>query len=293
VTARIIDGNAIGKAIREELGGEVAALQGRGVTPGLTVVIVGEDPASQVYVRMKGKAAAELGMKSDTIRLPATTSEEELLALVERLNQDRSVHGILVQSPLPKPLSFERVVNRISPAKDVDGFHPVNVGKVVRGDRDAFRPCTPAGVIELLLRSGADPRGTNTVVVGRSMIVGRPVANMLLQDAPGGNATVTICHTRTRDLGRVTREAEILVVAAGRPEVITGDMIRPGAVVVDVGVNRLDDPGHEKGYRLVGDVKFSEAREVAGAITPVPGGVGPMTIAMLMKNTVQAARQAA
>jgi methylenetetrahydrofolate dehydrogenase (NADP+)/methenyltetrahydrofolate cyclohydrolase len=289
VIARIIDGVAVGKAIRDELKADVAALRERGVTPGLTVVIVGEDPASQVYVRMKGKAADELGMKSDTLRLSATTTEPELMALVDRLNADPSVHGILVQSPLPKPLNFDRVVNRISPAKDVDGFHPVNVGLVVRGDRTAFRPCTPAGVIELLLRSGVETKGARAVVVGRSMIVGRPVANMLLQDVPGGNATVTICHTRTKDLARYTREAEILVVAAGRPEVITGDMIMPGAVVIDVGVNRVDAPGTEKGYRLTGDVNFAEAKEVAGAITPVPGGVGPMTIAMLMKNTVQAA----
>jgi methylenetetrahydrofolate dehydrogenase (NADP+)/methenyltetrahydrofolate cyclohydrolase len=293
VSATIIDGTAIGKAIRDELKGEVAELRARGITPGLTVVIVGEDPASQVYVRMKGKAADELGMKSDTIRLPATTPEAELLALVDRLNADPTVHGILVQSPLPKPLDFERVVNRMRPEKDVDGFHPVNVGRYVMGDRSAFRPCTPAGVIELLRRSGVDPRGRHAVVVGRSMIVGRPVANLLLQDVPGGNATVTVCHTKTADLARFTRDAEILVVAAGRPEVIRGAMIKPGAVVIDVGVNRVDDPSSEKGYRLVGDVSFAEAREVASAITPVPGGVGPMTIAMLMKNTVQAARQAA
>jgi methylenetetrahydrofolate dehydrogenase (NADP+)/methenyltetrahydrofolate cyclohydrolase len=291
MSARVIDGTAIGRAIREELRAEVTALRDRGVTPGLTVVIVGEDPASQVYVRMKGKAATELGMHSDTIRLPATTSEDELLALVDRLNADRAVHGILVQSPLPKGLNFERVVNRLDPAKDVDGFHPVNVGKVVRGDRDAFRPCTPAGVIELIVRSGTDTKGARAVVVGRSMIVGRPVANMLLQDVPGGNATVTVCHTKTRDLARQTREGEILIVAAGRAQVVTGEMIRPGATVIDVGVNRVDDPASEKGYRLVGDVNFAEASEVAGAITPVPGGVGPMTIALLMKNTVQAARQ--
>ncbi|MDP3773399.1 MAG: tetrahydrofolate dehydrogenase/cyclohydrolase catalytic domain-containing protein [Gemmatimonadales bacterium] len=293
MSATIIDGNAIGKAIREELRAEVAELASRGVVPGLTVVIVGEDPASQVYVRMKGKAATELGMKSDTIRLPAGTPEADLLALVDRLNADPGVHGILVQMPLPKHIKSDRVIHRLSPAKDVDGFHPVNVGKVVSGDRTAFRPCTPAGVIELLARSGVDPRGMHAVVVGRSMIVGRPVANLLLQDVPGGNATVTICHTKTRDLARYTRDAEILVVAAGRPEVITGDMIRPGAVVIDVGVNRVDDPSTGKGYRLVGDVKFGEAAEVASRITPVPGGVGPMTIALLMKNTVQAARQAA
>ena len=291
MSAGIIDGTAIGKSIREELKSTVAELKGRGVTPGLTVVIVGEDPASQVYVRMKGKAADELGMKSDTLRLPAETAEADLLALVDKLNADPTVHGILVQSPLPKPLNFDRVVNRMSPAKDVDGFHPVNVGKVVRGDKDAFRPCTPAGVIELLKRSNVDTKGARAVIVGRSMIVGRPVANMLLQDAPGGNCTVTICHTRTKDMAQHTREAEILIVAAGRPEVITGDMIRPGAVVIDVGVNRVDDPSTEKGYRLTGDVNFAQAREVASAITPVPGGVGPMTIAMLMTNTVQAARQ--
>ncbi len=292
MSAKIIDGNAIGKSIREELKGEVAALIAKGVRPGLTVVIVGEDPASQVYVRMKGKAADELGMKSDTIRLPATTSEADLLALVDKLNADRSVHGILVQSPLPKHMNFDRVVNRMSPDKDVDGFHPANVGRVVRGDREAFRPCTPAGVIELLMRSGAETKGAHAVVVGRSMIVGRPVANMLLQDVPGGNATVTICHTKTKDLPSYTKRADILVVAAGRPEVVGGDMIKPGATVIDVGVNRVDDTS-EKGYHLTGDVNFKEASEIAGAITPVPGGVGPMTIAMLMKNTVQAARQAA
>lgn len=292
MSASIIDGTAIGKSIRDELKSQVAGLKAKGITPGLTVVIVGEDPASQVYVRMKGKAANELGMKSDTIILPATTSEADLLALVDTLNADPTVHGILVQSPLPKGLNFERVVNRMSPAKDVDGFHPVNVGKVVRGDGDAFRPCTPAGVIELLKRSKVETKGARCVVVGRSMIVGRPVANMLLQDTVGGNCTVTICHTRTKDVAQHTREAEILVVAAGRPEVITGDMIRPGAVVIDVGVNRVDAPETEKGYRLTGDVHFAQAKEVASMITPVPGGVGPMTIALLMANTVQAARQA-
>jgi methylenetetrahydrofolate dehydrogenase (NADP+)/methenyltetrahydrofolate cyclohydrolase len=293
VSARIIDGNAIGKAIREELKAEVAQLKARGVTPGLTVVIVGEDPASHVYVRMKGKAADELGMKSDTIRLPATTPEAELLALVDRLNADPMVHGILVQMPLPKPLSGEKVIDRIDPRKDVDGFHPVNVGKMVIGDPTGFRPCTPWGVIELLRRAGVDPSGKHAVVVGRSMIVGKPVANMLMQKAKGANATVTVCHTGTpkAELPRFTRDADILVVAAGSPESVTGDMIKPGAVVIDVGVNRVDDPTTEKGYRLTGDVHFASAKEVAGAITPVPGGVGPMTIAMLMTNTVQAARQ--
>jgi len=295
MSARIIDGTAIGKAIREELRAEVADLASRGVTPGLSVVIVGEDPASQVYVRTKGKAAADLGMASDTIRLPATVPEDELLALVDRLNADPKVHGILVQMPLPKPLRSEAVIERIDPRKDVDGFHPVNVGKLVIGDRTGFRPCTPAGVLELLVRAGADPWGRHAVVLGRSMIVGRPVANLLLQKSRGANATVTVCHTGTpeADLPRFTRDADILVVAAGSPEVVGGDMIKPGAVVIDVGVNRVEDRSVEKGYRLTGDVKFAEAVEVASAITPVPGGVGPMTIAMLMKNTVQAARQAA
>jgi methylenetetrahydrofolate dehydrogenase (NADP+)/methenyltetrahydrofolate cyclohydrolase len=293
VPATIIDGTAIGKQIREELKDEVAALRAKGVVPGLTVVLVGEDPASQVYVRSKGKAADELGMKSDTIRLPVETPEAELLALLDRLNADRAVHGILVQLPLPKHMDASKVLLRMAPEKDVDGFHPVNVGKLVIGDPTGFRPCTPAGVQELLLRSGADPAGRHAVVVGRSLIVGRPVANILLQKAKGANATVTVAHTGTRDLGAVTRLGEILVVAAGRAEVITGEMIRPGAVVIDVGVNRVDDPSAKKGYRLVGDVNFAQALEVASQITPVPGGVGPLTIALLMRNTVQAARQAA
>lgn len=293
MSATIIDGTAIGRQIREELKAEVAELRKRGVVPGLTVVLVGEDPASHVYVRMKGKAADELGMKSDTIRLPADTPERELLALLDRLNADRAVHGILVQLPLPGHMDSSKVLLRMMPEKDVDGFHPVNVGKLVIGDHTGFRPCTPAGVQELLIRSGADPGGKHVVVVGRSLIVGRPVANILMQKEKGANATVTVAHTGTRDLAGITRQGEILVVAAGRPEVITGDMIRPGAVVIDVGVNRVEDPKAEKGYRLVGDVKFSEANEVASKITPVPGGVGPMTIALLMRNTVQAARQSA
>ena len=293
MTARLIDGTAIGKQIREELKAEVAGLRSRGVVPGLTVVLVGEDPASQVYVRMKGKAADELGMKSDTMRLPAATPEADLLALLDRLNADRAVHGILVQLPLPGHMDASKVLLRMKPEKDVDGFHPVNVGKLVIGDRTAFRPCTPAGVQELLVRSGADPGGKHVVVVGRSLIVGRPVANILMQKAPGANATVTVAHTGTHDLPSITRQGEILVVAAGRPEVIRGDMIRPGAVVIDVGVNRVADPAAKNGYRLVGDVNFAEAVEVASQITPVPGGVGPMTIALLMKNTVQAAKQAA
>jgi methylenetetrahydrofolate dehydrogenase (NADP+) / methenyltetrahydrofolate cyclohydrolase len=291
MSARIIDGNAIGRAVREELRAEVGALKTRGIVPGLTVVVVGEDAASQVYVRMKGKAADELGMKSDTIRLPADTSEPALLALIDRLNADRAVHGILIQLPLPKHMDSQKVLLRMNPDKDVDGFHPVSVGRLVIGDRTGFRPCTPAGVQELIVRSGVDPRGMHLVVVGRSLIVGRPVANIFLQDAPGANATVTVCHTKTKDMRSLTRQGDILVVAAGRAEVVTGEFIKPGAVVIDVGVNRVEDATAEKGYRLVGDVKFSEAVEVASLITPVPGGVGPMTIALLMKNTVQAARQ--
>jgi methylenetetrahydrofolate dehydrogenase (NADP+)/methenyltetrahydrofolate cyclohydrolase len=291
MSAKIIDGNAIGKAVREELRAEVADMNSRGIVPGLTVVLVGEDAASQVYVRMKGKAALELGMKSDTIRLPADAPEADLLALVDRLNADPAVHGILIQLPLPKHINSQKVLLRLNPDKDVDGFHPVSVGRLVIGDRSGFRPCTPAGVQELIVRSGVDPRGQHLVVVGRSLIVGRPVANIFLQDAPGANATVTVCHTKTKDLTAITRQGDILVVAAGRPEVVTGEQIKPGAVVIDVGVNRVEDKTVEKGYRLVGDVKFSEAVEVASLITPVPGGVGPMTIALLMKNTVQAARQ--
>jgi methylenetetrahydrofolate dehydrogenase (NADP+)/methenyltetrahydrofolate cyclohydrolase len=293
VSAKIIDGTSIGKQIREELKAEVAALKARGVVPGLTVVLVGDDPASHVYVRMKGKAADELGMKSETVRLPAATPEAELLALLDRLNADRTVHGILIQLPLPGHMDSSKVLLRMLPEKDVDGFHPVNVGKLVIGDASGFRPCTPAGVQELLVRSGADPSGRHVVVVGRSLIVGRPVANILMQKAPGANATVTVAHTGTRDLAGITRLGEILVVAAGRPEVVTGDMIRPGAVVIDVGVNRVADPAAKSGHRLVGDVNFRQAVEVASMITPVPGGVGPLTIALLMRNTVQAARQAA
>jgi len=293
MSAKIIDGNAIGKALREELRAEVADMRSRGIVPGLTVVLVGEDPASQVYVRMKGKAADELGMKSETLRLPAETPEADLLAVIDRLNADAAVHGILIQLPLPKHMNSQKVLLRMNPEKDVDGFHPVNVGRLVIGDRTGFRPCTPAGVQELLVRSDADPRGKHLVVVGRSLIVGRPVANIFLQDAPGANATVTVCHTKTKDLRSFTLQGDILIAAAGRPEVITGDMIRPGAVVIDVGVNRVDAPGTEKGYKLVGDVKFSEAVEVASQITPVPGGVGPLTIAMLLHNTLAAARMQA
>ncbi len=292
MSARLLDGAALGRTIRAEVAEEVAALARRGIQPGLAVVLVGEDPASQVYVRNKGRACEEAGMKSETVRLPAEASQEELLATIDRLNADPTIHGFLVQLPLPKHIHADTVLRRMDPAKDVDGFHPVNVGKLVLGDPTAFRPATPYGVQQLLIRNGIETKGAHAVVVGRSTIVGRPMVNLLLQDAPGGNATVTVCHSRTKDLGAVTRSADILVVAIGKARLVTADMVAPGAVVIDVGINRVDDPDHPKGSRLVGDVDFGPVAEVAGAITPVPGGVGPMTIAMLLANTLQAVRQA-
>lgn len=289
--ARIIDGNAISRALREELAPRIAELKERDITPGLAVILVGDNPASQVYVRMKGRACEEAGMYSETHRLPADTPEAKLLELIDRLNADPKIHGILVQLPLPRHINTNRVLYRIRPSKDVDGFHPENVGKVALGDPTGFRPATPYGVQQLLLRSGIETKGAHAVIVGRSNIVGRPLASLLLQDGPGGNATVTVCHSRTRDLAAVTRLADILIVAIGKPKFVTGEMIRPGAVVIDVGVNRVEDPGSEKGYRLVGDVDFEAGLRVASAITPVPGGVGPMTITMLLYNTVQAASQ--
>jgi methylenetetrahydrofolate dehydrogenase (NADP+)/methenyltetrahydrofolate cyclohydrolase len=289
--AKLIDGAAVGDAMRAELQGEIRRLKAGGITPGLAAVLVGDNPASTTYVRMKGKACDEAGLYHETVRLEPETTEAELLELIERLNGDNRIHGILVQLPLPKHIAAQRVLHRVSPAKDVDGFHPENVGKVSIGDPTGFRPATPYGVQQLLVKSGVDTRGQHAVIVGRSNIVGRPLAALLLQDGPGGNATVTVCHSRTRDMKAVTRLGDILIVAIGKPEFVTGDMIKPGAVVVDVGVNRVEDPSTKKGYRLVGDVLFAEAKQVAGAITPVPGGVGPMTITMLLYNTVQAARQ--
>jgi methylenetetrahydrofolate dehydrogenase (NADP+)/methenyltetrahydrofolate cyclohydrolase len=289
--AKVISGTEIAEAMRAELATQVEELKGKGVTPGLTVVLVGEDPASQVYVRMKGKACEKLGMKSETIRLSAETTEDELLTIVENLNTDEMVHGILVQLPLPDQINERRILLAIRPDKDVDGFHPVNVGKVSIGDPTGFPPCTPYGVQQMLVRSGVQISGAHAVIVGRSNIVGRPMASLLLHKGPGGNATVTVCHSRTKNLPEVTRQADILIAAIGSPEFVKGDWIKPGAVVIDVGVNRVDDASVEKGYRLVGDVDFAAAKEVASAITPVPGGVGPMTITMLLYNTVQAARQ--
>jgi methylenetetrahydrofolate dehydrogenase (NADP+)/methenyltetrahydrofolate cyclohydrolase len=291
--AEMIDGNAIARAVRADVARDVALLREQGIIPGLTVVLVGDNPASAVYVRSKEKASVEAGMVGETIRLSANTSESELLALVDRLNADARVHGILVQMPLPKQIDPNRVIRRLDPAKDVDGFHPVNVGKLLIGERDGFAPCTPAGVQELLVRSGVETKGKDAVVVGRSNIVGKPMAALLMQDGPGGNCTVTVCHSRTHDLAGHVRRGDIVIAALGRPASIHGDMLKPGAVVIDVGINRVDDPTSEKGYRIVGDVEFGSARQVASRITPVPGGVGPMTIAMLLRNTVQAARQLA
>ena len=278
--------------MREEIARDCAAFtEQSGVTPGLAVVLVGSDPASEVYVRMKSKAAGLAGFYSRQITLPAETSEAELLGVVAGLNADAQVHGILVQLPLPKHISTQKVLVAIAPSKDVDGFHPVNAGRLAVGDRDVLAPCTPAGVIEMLLRNGYDTQGKHVVVVGRSTIVGRPVSLLLLRDGRGGNATVTIAHSQTRNLAHITKQADILIAAVGRPELIRKDMVKPGVVVIDVGVNRVDDAASPKGYRLVGDVAFDEVSEVAEAISPVPGGVGPMTITMLLRNTLEAARQ--
>lgn len=292
MTAEIIDGKAIAEDVRREVAAGVEELGPDG-PPGLAVVLVGENPASRVYVRMKTEACEEVGIATRDLHLPAETSEEELLSTVEELNGDPEVHGILVQLPLPDHLDEGRVMERIDPAKDVDGFHPVNVGRLASGHPDAFRPATPAGIQEMLRRIDWDPEGRHAVIVGRSNIVGRPMAQILLRKEPWANATVTVAHSRTRDLAGLTRQAELLIVAVGRPEHVTGDMVREGAVVIDVGVNRVEDPSRDKGYRLVGDVAFEEARQRAAWITPVPGGVGPMTIAMLLRNTLTAARRQA
>jgi len=288
--AKLIDGKQIAADIRNDLKIRAAQLAARGVTPGLAVVLVGENPASQVYVRMKKKACAELGLCSFAHDLDAGTPEEDLLALLAQLNADPRVHGILVQLPLPRHISEQRVLNAVSPEKDVDGFHPVNVGRMLNGE-PCYLPCTPAGCQELLVRSGYNPAGKHVVIIGRSNIVGKPLAAILVQKAPGADATVTICHSRTRNLPELTRQADILVAAIGVPEFVKASMVRPGAVVIDVGVNRIEDPAAPKGYRLVGDVAFDEVSAVAEAITPVPGGVGPMTITMLLKNTIDAAER--
>ena len=289
--AKIIDGKAIAEEMRADLAKEIESLKQSDITPGLAVVLVGEDPASQVYVRMKGKACEKIGIFSETVKLPIETTEAELLAVIDRLNNDKKINGFLVQLPLPKQINERKVLFSILPEKDVDGFHPVNVGKVASGDTTGFSPATPYGVQQMMIRSGVEISGAHAVIVGRSNIVGKPMASLLVQKAEGANATVTVCHSRTKNLADVTRQGDILIAAMGVPEFVKADMIKPGAVVIDVGTNRVDDPSKEKGYRLVGDVDFENAKEVASAITPVPGGVGPMTITMLLYNTVRAAKQ--
>jgi len=292
MTATIIDGKQVAADIRAELKAEVASLKAKGIVPGLGVILVGDDPASNSYVTAKERTCEELGIYSDDNRLPAETSQDELMALIGKMNADPKINGILVQLPLPKHMNESEVLFAIDPDKDVDGFHPVSVGKMVVGEK-AFLSCTPHGVLHLLIRSGVKIDGAHVVIVGRSNIVGKPLANMLIQKNPTGNATVTVCHTRTKDLARYTRQADILVAAAGRPNTITADMVKDGAVVIDVGVNRMDDATKKRGYRLVGDVDFEAVKEKASLITPVPGGVGPMTIGMLMVNTVLSAKRAA
>jgi methylenetetrahydrofolate dehydrogenase (NADP+) / methenyltetrahydrofolate cyclohydrolase len=288
MAARIIDGKQVAAQMRAELKEQVDRLRTMRVVPGLGVILVGDDPASASYVTGKEKACHDLGMYSDDNRLPASTRQEDLMALIARMNGDPKIHGILVQLPLPKGLDESQVLLAIDPAKDVDGFHPINVGRMVTG-QDALLPCTPHGVVQLLTRSGVRIEGANVVIVGRSNLVGKPLANMLIQRGASANATVTVCHTKTRDMAAHTRQADILIAAAGSPRMITADMVKPGAVVIDVGVSRVEDPSKKAGFRLVGDVDFEPVAQKASLITPVPGGVGPMTITMLLYNTVHAA----
>ena len=291
--ADLIDGRGIAKRVREAVAARVSKLAVKGVKPGLAVILVGDDPASAVYVRSKGKACEEAGMHSITVRLPADTTQADLLARIGHMNLDPSIHGILIQMPLPRQIDPEAVIRHVDPSKDVDGFHPVNMGKAIVGDRDGFVPCTPLGIQLMLAESGVETPGKNCVVIGRSNIVGKPMAALMMQDNERANCTVTVCHRHTVDLKSHARAADILIVAAGRPQMITADMVKTGAVVIDVGMNRIPDPGATGGSRLVGDVDFDAVREVASKITPVPGGVGPMTIAMLMMNTVRAAEMRA
>ena len=290
MTAQIIDGKQVAAEMRAELKEKVVELKTQGVTPGLAVVLVGEDPASRSYVTAKERACEEIGIFSDDNRLPAETTEEDLLALIDKINTDPKINGILVQLPLPKHIDEDKILLAIDPAKDVDGFHPVNVGKMVVG-QDAYLPCTPHGIIQLLIRSKVKLEGAEVVIVGRSNIVGKPIANMLIQKAPTGNATVTVCHTRTKNIAEHVKRADIIIAATGWPNTITADMVKDGAVVIDVGVNRVEDATKKRGYRLAGDVDFEAVKEKASLITPVPGGVGPMTITMLLYNTVQSAEK--
>ncbi|MGH8502804.1 MAG: bifunctional methylenetetrahydrofolate dehydrogenase/methenyltetrahydrofolate cyclohydrolase FolD [Gammaproteobacteria bacterium] len=290
--AKRIDGNAVAAEIRNEVRQQVSEITKTGTTPCLAAVLVGDNPASRVYVGTKRKVCEEVGIKSVMKTPPADIAEQALLALIDELNTDRAVHGILVQLPLPAHIDEQKVIERIDPAKDVDGFHPVNVGRLVIG-LDTFRPCTPAGIPELMIRSGLEIEGRHVAIIGRSNIVGKPMMNILVQKAKAANATVTICHSGTRHLAKLTREADIVIAAIGRPRFVTPDMVKEGAVVIDVGINRVNDDSLPRGYRLVGDVDFEAVSEKASAITPVPGGVGPMTVAMLMVNTVKAAQAAA
>jgi len=283
----IIDGKKISSEIKESLKEKIENLKKREQVPGLAAVLVGDNPASQVYVNMKAKACEKVGIYSEVYRYPNDLPESELLKKIEELNEKKTIHGILVQFPTPEQISEEKVILNIDPKKDVDGFHPFNVGMMLAG-KPTFLPCTPLGIQELLLRSGNDPSGKHVVILGRGSLVGRPLAPMLYQKAKGANATVTICHTATRDLSGITRQADILIAAMGRAKFVTADMVKPEVVVIDVGTNRIEDPSTKSGYRLVGDVDFDSVSQVAKAITPVPGGVGPMTIAMLLSNTVKA-----
>ena len=290
MTAELINGTKIAEEVRTEVAEGVREMRDRnGIAPGLAVILVGDDPASSVYVRSKEKAALEAGMVSNTVLLPADASEKEVLAQLARLNGDARIHGILVQLPVPDHIDENVVIEAINPAKDVDGLHPFNMGLLMAG-RPRFVPATPLGIQQMLVRTGHDPEGKHVVVCGRSNIVGKPVASLLMQRSKGANATVTVCHTRTKDLAAITRQADILIAAIGAPRIITADMVKEGAVVIDVGINRVDAPERKRGYRLVGDVDFDAVSEKAAAITPVPGGVGPMTIAMLLSNTLKAAR---
>ena len=291
LTGNLIDGRAIAQEVHAETESRVATLKLAGVEPGLVFIRVGEDPASKVYVSMKERTAARLGIRSDTTVLPENTQETELLELLGKLNADAGVHGVLVQAPLPRHIDETNVFSAVSPAKDVDGFHPLNAGKLMLGEGGGFVPCTPGGVHELLIRSGVTIEGAEVVILGRGNIVGKPMAAILCQKAKYANATVTLCHSRTHDVAEHCRRADIIVAAMGVAEFVKADMVKPGATVIDVGVNKVDDPAAEKGYRLVGDVDFAAVQPVAGKITPNPGGVGPMTIAMLMRNTVRAAEQ--
>jgi len=292
MTAKIISGTQIAEEIRAELKKQVEELKKKGVTPKLVMIRVGEDPASVSYVSGKSKASEELGIASDTIVYPENTKEEVLLSKIEELNKDPLVDGILVQLPLPKHINTDKVLNAINPQKDVDGFHPINVGKLLIGE-PYFMPCTPHGAVELMVRSGNSPEGKHVVICGRSNIVGKPLMAILVQKKPRANATVTVCHTGTKNLAKITRQADILVAAMGAPKAITADMVKKGVVVIDVGVNRIPDATKKSGFRLVGDTDFEAIKEKAKAITPVPGGVGPMTVTMLMMNTVRAAERRA